>query len=57
MMCMFSGCYSLLNLDLSNFSTENVTNMALMFQGCSSLININVSNNKKMIDEFHKNKK
>ena len=57
MMCMFSGCYSLPNLDLSNFSTENVTNMALMFQGCSSLININVSNNKKMIDEFHKNKK
>ena len=41
---MFSECSSLTNINLSNFNTNNVTNMSYMFSGCSSLININLSN-------------
>ena len=41
---MFYGCSSLINLNLSNFKTKNVTNMAHMFDCCSSLINLNLSN-------------
>ncbi|MCR5455641.1 MAG: BspA family leucine-rich repeat surface protein [Bacteroidales bacterium] len=40
---MFSGCYKLKELDLSNFKTENVTNMIEMFSGCSNLLNLDVS--------------
>ena len=45
---MFSGCNSLTNIDLSNFNTQNVTNMSYMFYKCSSLTNINLSNLKIM---------
>ena len=38
------GCSSLTNINLSNFNTNNVTNMSDMFCGCSSLTNINLSN-------------
>ena len=41
---MFLGCYSLTNINLSNFNTQNVTNMNLMFGFCKSLINLNLSN-------------
>ena len=41
---MFSGCFSLTNLDLSNLNTQNVTNMSCMFDRCSSLTNLNLSN-------------
>ena len=41
---MFFHCYSLLNLNLSNFNTQKVTNMSDMFNNCSSLTNINLSN-------------
>ena len=41
---MFSGCWSLTNINLSNFNTNNVTNMSDMFRECSSLTNINLSN-------------
>ena len=34
---MFSGCKSLTNLNLSNFNTQNVTNMEWMFSWCKSL--------------------
>ena len=44
MHCMFSGCKSLINIDLSNFNTQNVTDMSYMFSGCSSLTNIDLSN-------------
>jgi len=43
---MFFNCYSLINLDLSNFNTSNVTNMSFMFNGCQSLTNLNLSNFK-----------
>ena len=44
MSCMFSGCTSLKELNLSNFNTKNVTDISLMFSGCSSLKEINLSN-------------
>ena len=42
--CMFSHCSSLINLNLSNFNTQNVTNMNSMFSHCSSLKDLNLSN-------------
>ena len=44
MLEMFNKCSSLKELDISNFSTNNVTNMKGMFHGCSSLNEINLSN-------------
>ena len=41
---MFYRCSSLTNIDLSNFNTNNVTDMGCMFYKCSSLTNINLSN-------------
>ena len=41
---MFCGCSSLNKLNLSNFNTQNVTNMACMFSDCCSLTNLNLSN-------------
>jgi len=44
MSCMFGGCSSLININLSNFNTNNATDMSGMFSGCSSLTYINLSN-------------
>ena len=41
---MFSGCKSLTNIGLSNFNTQNVTDMSFMFKECYSLANIYLSN-------------
>ena len=41
---LFSECKSLTNIDLSNFNTQNVTDMRSMFRGCKSLKNIDLSN-------------
>jgi surface protein len=41
---MFSECSSLTNLNLSNFNTQNVTDMSWMFYNCSSLTNLKLSN-------------
>ena len=41
---MFAYCYSLTNINLTNFNTQNVTNMSNMFNGCPSLTNINLTN-------------
>ena len=41
---MFHGCSSLKELNLSNFNTNNVTNMRFMFDGCSSLKELNLNN-------------
>ena len=41
---MFNGCSSLKELNLSNFNTNNVTDMRYMFKGCSSLKELNLSN-------------
>ena len=40
---MFSGCSSLIELDLSNLNTSDVTDMSYMFQSCSKMINLNLS--------------
>ena len=40
---MFSGCSSLMSLDVSGFNTGNVTSMYQMFNGCSSLASLDVS--------------
>ena len=41
---MFSRCKSLININLSNFNTQNVENMSYIFNRCESLTNINLSN-------------
>ena len=41
---MFSDCSSLTSLNLSNFNTNNVTNMWYMFHNCPSLTYLNLSN-------------
>ena len=41
---MFADCHFLTSLDLSNFDTQNVTDMNSMFYGCNSLTNLNLSN-------------
>ena len=35
---MFYDCNSIISLDLSNFNTQNVTNMSRMFKDCNSFI-------------------
>ena len=39
---MFHNCKSLTSLDLSNFNTQNLTNMNHMFYNCNSLIKKNI---------------
>ena len=41
---MFYGCNLLTHLNLSNFNTQNVTNMSYMFFCCNVLTNLNLSN-------------
>ena len=50
---MFSRCESLTNLNLSNFNTQNVTNMERMFWGCESLKKETViTKDTKIIEEL-----
>ena len=44
---MFDGCNSLEKIDLSNFNTQNVTNMKSMFYRCNSLEKNNVKTKDK----------
>ena len=39
---MFSGCSSLKEINLSNFNTNNFTNMRDMFNGCEKLTKNNI---------------
>ena len=41
---MFSGCQALTSLNVSNFNTENVTDMDGMFYRCKALTSLDVSN-------------
>ena len=41
---LFYGCKSLINIDLSNFNTQNITDMQYFFSDCESLTNIDLSN-------------
>ena len=42
--CIFKECIDIIEIDLTNFDSSQVTNMELMFYGCSSLTSINLSN-------------
>ncbi|PDD47115.1 hypothetical protein A4P37_14465, partial [Listeria monocytogenes] len=44
MQAMFYDCTGLEELDVSNFDTSSVTNMAYMFQNCTSLEELDLSN-------------
>ena len=41
---MFYNCNKLTKLDISNFNTNNVTNLSHLFYNCYSLISIDLSN-------------
>ena len=43
MKSMFSACYALTGVDVSNFNTENVTDMYAMFYSCRKLTSLDVS--------------
>ena len=44
MNCMFYNCQTLPSLDVTKFSTANVTNMRCMFYNCSKLTSLDVTN-------------
>ena len=44
MSALFYNCSNLTSLDVSNFDTENVTNMSYMFDNCSNLTSLDLSN-------------
>ena len=48
---MFYGCSSLKELNLSNFNTNNVTNMGYMFSGCSDQFKNKIKAQYKNIKE------
>ena len=48
---MFNNCSSLTSLNLSNFNTNNVTNMIGMFWGINKDCNL-ISNDKKILNQF-----
>jgi surface protein len=56
---MFSGCSSLISLNITGFSMSRVEDMIAMFSGCSSLTSLDLSNfetNKKPhMDSMFKN--
>ena len=43
MSCMFQNCSSLEELNISNFNTNNTTNMSYMFYSCKALKELDVS--------------
>ena len=44
MSSMFTECYNITSLNLSNFNTSNVTRMNSMFNNCTSLTTLDLSN-------------
>ena len=46
---MFFGCSSLTNINLSNFNTNNATDMGCMFYGCRALKKENIITKDKRI--------
>ena len=56
MRCMFSGCSSLEELNISHFNTKNVTDIIFMFSGCSDNLkkkirNLNLKINEEAFEE------
>ena len=55
MSCMYSDCNLLKNINISNFNTQNVTNMNSMFSDCNSLTKDNIiAEDNKILEEFNK---
>ena len=51
---MFYNCNSLINLDLSNFNTQNVINMRFMFFYCNSLKKKNIiTRDNRILEQIH----
>ena len=46
---MFSFCSSLTELNLSNFKTNNVSNMSSMFEGCLNKLKNKIKKKNKNI--------
>lgn len=42
---MFSGCKSVLSLDLKSFNTKKLKEIKYMFNGCNKLINLEIEDN------------
>ena len=54
---MFFECSSLKNINLSNFNTQNVTDMNAMFWECSSLKKENIiTKDNRIINQFEEDK-
>ena len=52
---MFWSCKSIINLNLSNFNTQNVTNMSHMFGGCNTLQSLTLFNfNTQNVTNMHR---
>ena len=49
---MFHKCSSLKELKLSNFNTNNVTNMSYMFSKCSNELKMKIRSEYKNFDEI-----
>ena len=52
MSCMFSNCSSLKELNLSNFNTNNVTNMNYMFSRCSEQLKLKIKSQYENLQEM-----
>ena len=51
--CLFRNCFNLINIDFSQFNTNDITNMNNMFYNCKSLKNIDLSNfNTENVTDF-----
>lgn len=44
LVAMFNGCASMRTLDLSSFTTEQITDMTDLFNGCTHMTSLNLSN-------------
>ena len=54
MLRMFFYCNSLTNLNLSNFNTQNVTDMSHMFFYCDLLTKNNIiTRDKRILNEYN----
>lgn len=52
---MFCGCKDIIEIDLSDFDTSEVTTMSQMFTGCSSLISVTLSNSAtSKVSDMHR---
>ena len=51
---MFYKCNSITNIDVSNFNTQNVTNMSGMFYKCKKLKKNNIiTKDKRILNELY----